>query len=212
MSVAAVLLAGGESRRMGAPKPLLDWRGQTLIEYQIEQLREVADRVVVVLGHNADELQPLVRRAGARAVVNDLYAEGRASSVRVAAAALPDSTSAVVFLNVDQPRPASVTRRLIDEHARRGDLITVPVFEGKRGHPVVIGGTLISEMRGVQEETLGLRALLQKHARATGEVTFDTPVVLLDLNNPGEYESARERFANVGPAKDNAARDPSART
>ncbi|HET8944933.1 MAG TPA: NTP transferase domain-containing protein, partial [Dehalococcoidia bacterium] len=104
--VVAILLAGGESSRMGAPKPLLDWGGGTLIEYQLSQLREAgADKLIVVLGHRADEVLPHVHRAGAQAIINELYAEGRASSVRVAAGALPENTEAVVVLNVDQPRP-----------------------------------------------------------------------------------------------------------
>ena len=76
-----MLLAGGESTRMGAPKPLLDWGGRTLVEYQVEQLREAgADQVIVVLGHRADEVLPHVHRAGAQAIINELYAGGRASS------------------------------------------------------------------------------------------------------------------------------------
>src|SRR3989304_5515610 len=88
--------AGGETPRMGAPKPLLEWGGYTLIEYQLAQLkRSPVDQVVVVLGHRADEIRPLVHRAGALAVINELYAEGRASSVRVGAAALGGGRGAV---------------------------------------------------------------------------------------------------------------------
>lgn len=195
--IVALLLAGGESRRMGTPKPLLEWQGRTLIEYQIAQLKEALDLVVVVLGHRADEVRPLVRKAGALSVINELYGEGRASSVRVAAGALPEDTRAVVVLNVDQPRPAGVIKRLVDEHLRGRNLITVPVFEGRRGHPPVLDGSLTPEMREVREETQGLRAVIQAHEGEVSEVEFDTPVVLLDVNEPGEYEAARERFANV---------------
>ena len=67
MTVAAILLAGGESSRMGVPKPLLEWGGYTLIEYQLAQLKgPPLDRVVVVLGHRADDVLPYVRSAGAR--------------------------------------------------------------------------------------------------------------------------------------------------
>ncbi len=95
MTVAAILLAGGESSRMGVPKPLLEWGGYTLIEYQLAQLKgPPVDRVVVVLGHRADEVLPYVRSAGPDVVgvINELYAEGRASSLRVGAAALPDNS------------------------------------------------------------------------------------------------------------------------
>src|SRR3990172_9978011 len=117
MTIAAILLAGGESRRMGRPKPLLPWDDRTLVEYQIEQLRAAGvDRVVAVLGYAADDVRPLVHKAGALSVINELYAEGRASSVRVAAAALGEDTEAGVVLNVDQPRPRAVIERLVREH------------------------------------------------------------------------------------------------
>jgi len=193
--VAAILLAGGESTRMGTPKPLLEWGGQTLIEYQLAQLAEIpASPVVVVLGHRAHEVLPYVHRAGAQAIVNELYSEGRASSVRVGAAALPDDTQAVVILNVDQPRPASVTRRLLEEHFRQRSLITVPVHQGERGHPVVIGGSLLPELRQVQEATHGLRAVLQRHEGQITEIEFPSAVVLLDMNRPEEYEKARASY------------------
>jgi CTP:molybdopterin cytidylyltransferase MocA len=197
---AAIILAGGESRRMGTPKPLLAWGGEvgthsTLVEYQIGELsRAGVERIAVILGYRADEVRPLVHAAGAQAIVNELYAEGRASSVRVGAAALPESTEAVVILNVDQPRPAEVTRRLLAEHRGRRALITVPVRDGRRGHPVVLDGSLLPEIREVSESTQGLRAVIDRHARLVHEVPFDSPVVLLDLNEPGEYKRARNTY------------------
>jgi CTP:molybdopterin cytidylyltransferase MocA len=189
------LLAGGESSRMGAPKPLLDWGGGTLIEYQLSQLREAgADKLIVVLGHRAEEVLPYVHRAGAQAIINELYTEGRASSVRVAAGALPENTDAVVVLNVDQPRPSWVTRRLLDPHQRGGALITVPTFESRRGHPVVFAGRLAPELREVREATEGMRAVMQAHENEIREVAFDTPVVVLDMNVPEEYEEAKASY------------------
>ena len=191
----AILLAGGESARMGAPKPLLDWGGRTLVEYQVEQLREAgADQVIVVLGHRADEVLPHVHRAGAQAIINELYAGGRASSVRVAAGALPEDVAAIVVLNVDQPRPAWVTSRLLEEHSRAGAPVTVPTFEGKRGHPIVFDGRLAAELRAVSEATQGMRAVLLAHDGEILEVPFDSPVVVLDMNVPEEYEMAKATY------------------
>ena len=193
--VVAILLAGGESSRMGTPKPLLDWGGQTLVEYQIQQLREAgAGKVIVVLGHRADEVRPHAHNAGAQAIINELYAEGRASSVRVAAGALPEDVGAVVVLNVDQPRPAWVTRRLLDEQRRARAPVAVPTFEGKRGHPVIFDGRLAPDLREVREATEGMRAVMQAHATEVLEVPFDTPVVVLDMNTPEEYEEAKATY------------------
>jgi molybdenum cofactor cytidylyltransferase len=195
MTVAAILLAGGESTRMGTPKPLLEWGGRTLVEYQLTQLKgPPIDRVVVVLGHRAEEVQPYVRRAGAQAIINELYTEGRAASLRVAAAALPNDTAAVLILNVDQPRPHDLIARLVDAHLSSDSLITVPTYKGKRGHPPLLAGSLLPELREASETTLGLRAVIQTHASDVREVAFDTDVVLLDLNRPGEYQRARASY------------------
>jgi len=180
---------------MGVPKPLLEWGGYTLIEYQLAQLKgPPLDRVVVVLGHGADDVLPYVRSAGAQAVVNELYAEGRASSLRVGAAALPDDTKAVLILNVDQPRPHDVIARLVDVHRHSGSLITVPTFEEKRGHPPVLDGSLLPELREVNEATQGLRAVIARHEADVTELAFETAAVLLDLNQPQEYQQARASY------------------
>jgi molybdenum cofactor cytidylyltransferase len=195
MTVAAILLAGGESSRMGTPKPLLEWGGYTLIEYHLAQLKEPpVGLVVVVLGHRADEVLPHVRSAGAQAVVNELYAEGRASSLRVGAAALPDDTTDVLVLSVDQPRPHDVIARLVDMHRRSGSLITVPTYEEKRGHPPLLDGSLLPELREVNEETQGLRAVIERHAADVNELSFERSAVLLDLNRPQEYRKARAGY------------------
>jgi molybdenum cofactor cytidylyltransferase len=195
MTIAALLLAAGESTRMGAPKPLLDWGGQPLIAYQLVQLnRPPIDRVVVVLGDRADEILPLVREAGAEAVVNERFAEGRASSLRAGAAALPDDTEALLILGVDQPRPHDVLARLVDIHRLSGSLLTVPTFEERRGHPPVLDGSLLPELRAVSEETQGLRAVIVAHEAELSELPFETSVVLLDINDPQEYEKARDSY------------------
>ncbi len=195
MTIAAILLAGGESSRMGAAKPLLEWGGYTLIEYQLAQLKEPpVDRLVVVLGHRAAEVLPYVRGIGAQALINELYAEGRASSLRLGAAALPDDTTAVLVLSVDQPRPHDVIAQLVDAHRHSGNLITVPTYEEKRGHPPLLDGSLLPELREVNEATQGLRAVIERHAADVNELPFETSAVLLDLNRPQEYQKARASY------------------
>ncbi len=197
MTVASILLAGGESSRMGAAKPLLEWGGNTLIEYQLAQLKEPpVERVVVVLGHRADEVLPYVGRAGPDVVVvvNELYAEGRASSLRLGAAAFPDDTTAILVLSVDQPRPHDVIARLVDVHRHSGSLITVPTYDDRRGHPPLLDGSLLPELREVNEATQGLRAVIERHAADVNELPFETSAVLLDLNRPQEYQKARASY------------------
>ena len=197
MTIAAILLAGGRSTRMGNPKPLLEWQGQTLVEYQGQQLKQLpVDQLVVVLGHGADDVRPLVHRIGGLCVINELYNEGRASSVRVGAAALSEETDTVLVLNVDQPRPVAIMRRIVDEHRKSDNLITVPTHKGERGHPTIFDGSLLPAIREVREETQGLRDVVTSNELQVLEVEFDSAVVLIDLNEPDQYETALESYPN----------------
>ena len=180
---------------MGRPKALLGWGGQTLIEYQIDELRQPpVERIVVILGHEAERIRPVADRAGAEVLINELYKRGRASSLRMGARALPDDTRSVVILDVDQPRPRIVIQRLIENHVRASNLITVPTFEGRRGHPTVVDGWLLPELRGVRERTEGLRGFLERHGADVVEAPVDSEVVLLGMNTPAEYESVKRRY------------------
>lgn len=180
---------------MGRPKPLLDWGGETLIEYQVRQLIAAGiEDLVVVLGHRADEIAALVEDG--TIVVHEGWAEGRASSLRRGAEALTGDVASVVVLGADQPRPAAITRRLIDEHAISGALITVPSHEGTRGHPPVLDGSLIPDLLSVRDETQGLREVIERRESEILEVAFDDPIVLLDLNTPEDYERARAQQVN----------------
>lgn len=182
---------------MGYPKPLLAWGSEKLIEYQARQLREAGiEAVVIVLGYRAEEIIPLLTD---RIVVNQRYVEGRATSIHAGAAALPEDAAAVVVLSVDEPRPSYVLRRLIDEHAARGALITLPTHEGVRGHPPVYDASLIRELREVDEETEGMRAIVSRHEAEVFEVEFDSPVVVTGMNTPEEYEQAKVYFEKVVP-------------
>ncbi len=193
---AALLLAAGASRRMGSPKPLLDWHGRPLILYQINQLRAAGcDEVVVVLGDRAARVTCFIEDDPHTIVVeNPDYRQGRASSVRAGASALQSSTQWIAVLGVDQPRPDSITRQLLKAASASTAAIIVPTHNGRRGHPTLFAGRLLPEMLRVQEETLGLRAILQRHRDEVQEVEIvgkEAELVLADLNTPQDYEKAR---------------------
>ncbi len=194
MTAAAILLAAGESTRMGSAKALLPWRGAALIEYQVRALLTGGYReIVVVLGHEADEIRPFVPPE-AQIVVNEGYHEGRASSLQAGAAALPDDADPIVILNVDQPRPSTLLAELRIAHGNSDALITLPSFEGKHGHPPVLSGSLLPELRDVSDETQGLLAVIDAHRDALQEYSVSSPIVLLDLNTPDQYERALAAF------------------
>lgn len=193
---------------MGRAKPLLPWGDTSLLEYQVAELRAAGvDDVVVVLGHAADEVRPRVPSA-VRVVVNKAYREGRASSLRAGAEALPDSADPIVVLSVDQPRPRQITEQLLRRHRDAQALITVPAGDGKRGHPVVLAGALLAELRAASEEAQGLRGviaaheaevqvvhyMLVTHESAVGDPDWSALMVTLDINAPEDYEQALTLF------------------
>ncbi len=200
---AAILLAAGESTRMGRPKALLPWGGATLIEYQVQQLSEAGvGEIVVVLGHAADEIRPQVRPStgsgwGPRTIVNLHYREGRATSLRAGAGALPDDAHPIIVLNVDQPRPAELLRSLLAAHEAGTSLISRPAFEGQHGHPPVLDGVLLDELRAVEEESLGLRGVMTAHANDVANVDLGDERVLVSFNTPEEYADALARFGRL---------------
>ncbi len=192
--IAAILLAAGESRRMGRSKALLPWQGETLLAHQISALRQGgADRVVVVLGHRPDTLQPVVQdHEGASWVVNLDYAQGKTTSIKAGLNALGQGEwSVILILNVDQPRSASTIRDLIQRHHDNGGLITIPTSGGKGGHPILMDPVLLPELNSITEETLGIKAVVRAHEDQSHRTEVATAEVLWDLNTPEEYEAAR---------------------
>ena len=190
---AAILLAAGESRRMGSLKALLPWQGSTLLAHQISSLRQAgADPVVVVLGHQASQLMPLVEgKEGVIWQVNPDYWQGKTTSIKAGLNALgPDQPSAILILNVDQPRSAETIGHLLQHHRDGGRSITIPRYRGKGGHPIVVDSALLEELKAIDEESLGVKAVVRRHQEATLLVEMDTPEVLWDLNTPDEYQAA----------------------
>ena len=198
MRSVALLLAAGDSERMGSPKALLDWHGQPLISHQLQQIQKSdLSECVVVLGRDFDTLAPLVRRSfrpgwKARPVRNPRYAEGKSTSIRVGLSSLLMRPDAILIASVDQP----LDRRLIDalllagrkEWDAAGDAparsIMLPSFEGRRGHPPLFRGALLPELLGVQEETLGLRTVVQRVPERVLEIPWNDPGILINLNTP----------------------------
>ncbi|PKB67593.1 MAG: hypothetical protein BZY81_04345 [SAR202 cluster bacterium Io17-Chloro-G4] len=195
---AAILLAAGESRRMGRSKALLDWQGTTLLDHQISALQKAGvDHVVVVLGYEPETLQPIITdRLGVAWTVNPDYAQGKTTSIKSGLKALgsgepkADGLSAILILNVDQPRSPETVREVLHRHRESGKLITIPTFNGKGGHPIALDPALLPELSAIVEENFGVKAVVQAHADSTNRTEMSTAEVLLDLNTPEDYQAA----------------------
>lgn len=192
---AAILLAAGESTRMGEPKQLLDWQGRTLVAAQVETLLEArCSPVIVVLGAHATRVREAIAvGADVQVTTNRQWRSGRASSIRAGARAVPSAVDAVAIVSVDQPTRAAVVTRLVDELGLSTDaLIAVPRHEGRNGHPPVFRAELLPELQQVTERQEGLRQIRRRHADRTIFLEMNDPLVTLNLNTPEAYRRAIE--------------------
>ncbi|MBI2861320.1 MAG: nucleotidyltransferase family protein [Chloroflexi bacterium] len=194
MKAAAILLAAGESSRMGQPKALLPWQGTTLLQYELDQLaHSQVDETIVVLGQRAKELLPLALGRGRekmRVVVNRGYAEGMASSIVVGFRQVGPAVEAVMVLAVDQPRPAEFLDRLLEGHRAGGRLVTVPSYQGKHGHPSIFSGQLLPELLAITEAGQGLREIMTRHRDQQLDLDIDSPWALVNINTKADYKAA----------------------
>ena len=190
--VSAVLLAAGESTRMGQQKALLPWKGTTLLLYQVNSLLDAGvSEVIAVLGYRAETLRSLIDGIPRVATALNLrYRTGKASSVRAGLRQVNPQAQTVLVLSVDQPRSPALLRRVLEAHRQRGALITYPAYQDRGGHPVLFSGTLLPEMTRIRESRQGLREVVERHRLELIRLAVDDQEALLDLNRPQDYERA----------------------
>ena len=198
--ISAILLAAGESTRMGRLKALLPWQGATLIEYQVASLLDAGvSQLVVVVGHRGDEVgAPIVGRAGVTTVENPDYRQGKTTTIKVGLRAISPDAAAILVLAVDQPRPRDILRTVIEAHLARSPLITSPVYDGRGGHPMIFDVELLPELAAITEESEGLREVTRRHASDIYKLELDDPVVRVDVNTPEDLQAAQPLFEGRG--------------
>jgi molybdenum cofactor cytidylyltransferase len=191
VSLAGLILAGGASLRMGSPKALLDYRGETFLDRLIGVLARHCSPVIVVLGHRAEEIRAGLSRAGQAAfVVNESYVDGQLSSLQCGLAAVPASADGVLFLPVDHPAVSEATVAALAGafERRRGSLLVAPRFQGRRGHPVCCSRELIPEFLALGKDSQA-RVVVHRHASETCYIDVDDRGILLDVDDPEAYRS-----------------------
>jgi CTP:molybdopterin cytidylyltransferase MocA len=195
MVIAAILLAADDVRIDGTLLPLLPFGDdQTLIEYHVAQLQAAGvDVIEVVLGCDAERIIPLVARNDVEPIVNGRWSDGEAGSIRVGETAVPRDTEAALVVRIDEPRPAEVMRRSLDEHLARGASLTRASHGGTGGAPIVVGRAVLSELRNVTD-TGGLDAVVARHAHELTDVAFVDDIVLFRIEDAAIYARAMEQL------------------
>ena len=193
--ICAIVLAAGQSKRMGAQKLLLPWGGTTIISHIVDQLLQTAlDRIVLVTGYDEALVSTELSGQSVILVHNPHYRSGMLSSVRCGIKALPSDCHAALVTLGDQPMISSpLIDQMITAFDPQDKQILVPLYQGQRGHPLLFSRCYFSEVL-TQFDNVGLRGLLQVHAQDILELKVSTPSVLGDIDHPEDYERERRLF------------------
>ena len=188
--IAGLILAAGESSRMGRAKALLAYRGRTFLETILATLGAAGiERVAVVLGHHAQEVQRAVGLQGVEVVLNREYRRGQTSSLQAGLRALATpELEAIVLCLVDHPAVSPTTLLALVEHFEKTRVpVVIPTLQGQRGHPVIIGRVLFEELLRLSPEEAA-NAVIRKHRPETNWVEVEDRGILLDIDDPESYQ------------------------
>ena len=197
--LAAIVLAAGESTRMGQPKALLSWGGVPLVRHQVDLLaaQPAVGQLIVVVGGLLDEVQATLDSTPARVVTNPRFRQGRATSLAAGARALKGRPTSVLVVSVDQPLAPELLDPLVTAWQAEPDALLRPTFAGRSGHPLIVPADVVPELAQVTEATQGLRAVVTRHRHRLRSVPVESELAVLNLNTPADVAATAP---SSGPA------------
>ncbi len=187
----AILLAAGESRRMGYPKPLLKLGSRTFIEILAAAILQSVARLIVVVGAHADAVRGAIPADPRILVVeNPDFLKGQLSSIKAALPRVGAAAAGALIHLADHPMVRAETfAAVVDSYRRAGKPIAIARYRGRRGHPVLFARELFVELAAAPEDQ-GARAVVSADPSRVAYVDVDDPGVLADLDTPEDLERA----------------------
>jgi len=189
----AMILAAGESKRMGKPKLLLPYGEKTIIETIVKTVvSSNVENTLVILGSDREKIEEKIKNFPVKIVYNRDFRSGMLSSVQCGFKAVPEETRAVLVVLGDQPKiSADVINKLIDAYKSTGKGIVLPVYKKERGHPVLIDAKYGEEVENLSPE-VGLRGTVYNHPEDILEVDIETPSIFQDIDDESDYKRELE--------------------
>jgi len=189
----AMILAAGESKRMGKPKLLLPYGEKTIIETIVETVvSSNVENTLIILGSDREKIEEKIKNSPVKIVYNRDFRSGMLSSVQCGFKAVPEETRAVLVVLGDQPKiSADVINKLIDAYKSTGKGIVLPVYKKERGHPVLIDVKYGEEVENLSHE-VGLRGTVYNHPEDILEVDIETPSIFQDIDDESDYKRELE--------------------
>ena len=187
--ISGILLAAGESRRMGKPKLLLPWKKTTIIEDVVDvYLKSTLSELIVVVGENKESIKEVFKSKPVRIVENLLYHQGMSTSIRAGVLAASRVAEGYCIGLGDQPLiTAGVINLLINSFLKDPTGIAVLSYQGKRGHPVIFSSSFRDALCSLSGD-LGGRAIIENHLSEVRYVEAGSKAVLVDIDTPEDYD------------------------
>ena len=186
--LAAVILSGGSSSRMGSPKALLAYQGRPFLEHLLDVTKHPRIGVRrVVLGAHAELIGKAVSLHADEIVINDEWEKGQLSSIQAALRSLPAGTDGILLCLIDHPLISStLVDGLIEQFYSTLAPVVLPVYEGRRGHPVIFSSAVYDELEKARPD-LGARSVVWAHKGEVIEYITTEEGCVVNLNDPDTF-------------------------